>query len=115
MTSPPGFGHRACDQTTDVDGRTVKGINFFEPGDSALLHALQNPRINIAGIRRTFLPDSGCSRQAGYRRSRMMVNVGLDPAKRHLATEAALIGQLSGRKCMAGTLCCATNADKCWR
>jgi DNA-binding HxlR family transcriptional regulator len=35
-----------------VDGRTVKGINFFEPGDSALLHALQNPRVNIAGIRR---------------------------------------------------------------
>jgi predicted transcriptional regulator len=32
--------------------RTVKGINFFEPGDSALLHALQNPRVNIAGIRR---------------------------------------------------------------
>jgi hypothetical protein len=36
----------------DVDGRTVKGINFFEPGDSALLHALQDPRVNIAGIRR---------------------------------------------------------------
>jgi hypothetical protein len=35
-----------------VDGKTVKEINFFEPGDSALLHALQNPRVNIAGIRR---------------------------------------------------------------
>ena len=35
-----------------MDGRTVKGINFFEPGDSALLHALQDPRVNIAGIRR---------------------------------------------------------------
>jgi len=36
----------------EVDGRMVKGINFFEPGDSALLHALQNPKVNIAGIRR---------------------------------------------------------------
>jgi hypothetical protein len=26
----------------EVDGKTVKGINFFEPSDSALLHALQN-------------------------------------------------------------------------
>jgi len=38
-----------------VDGKTVKGINFFEPGDRALLHALQNPRVNIAGIRRADL------------------------------------------------------------
>jgi len=48
-------GVRALGRLTrprDVDGRTVKGINFFEPGDSALLHALQNPRVNIAGIRR---------------------------------------------------------------
>jgi DNA-binding HxlR family transcriptional regulator len=43
-----------------VDGKVVKGINFFEPGDSALLHALQNPRVNIAGIRRgDLLPDLG--------------------------------------------------------
>ena len=39
----------------EVDGKTVKGINFFEPGDSALLHALQNPSVNIAGIRRAEL------------------------------------------------------------
>ena len=42
-------GVRALDRVTkprEVDGRTVKGINFFEPGDSALLHALQNPRVN---------------------------------------------------------------------
>jgi hypothetical protein len=48
-------GVRALGRLTrprDVDGKTVKGINFFEPGDSALLHALQNPRVNIAGIRR---------------------------------------------------------------
>jgi hypothetical protein len=38
-----------------VEERTVKGINFFEPGDRALLNALQNPRVNIAGIRRADL------------------------------------------------------------
>jgi len=38
-----------------VDGKTVKGINFFEPVDNALLHALQDPRVNIAGIRRADL------------------------------------------------------------
>jgi len=48
-------GVRALGRVTrlhEVDGRAVKGINFFEPGDSALLQALQNPRVNIAGIRR---------------------------------------------------------------
>jgi hypothetical protein len=51
-------GVRALGRLTrprEVDGKTVKGINFFEPGDSALLHALQNPRVNIAGIRRADL------------------------------------------------------------
>jgi hypothetical protein len=56
-------GVRALDRVTkprEVDGRTVKGINFFAPVDSALLHALQNPRVNIAGIRRSGLfPDLG--------------------------------------------------------
>ena len=54
-------GVRALGRLTkphDVDGKTVKGINFFEPDDSALLHALQNPRVNIAGVRRAdLLPD----------------------------------------------------------
>jgi hypothetical protein len=48
-------GVRALDRLTKprkVEEKTVKGVNFFEPGDCALLHALQNPRINIAGIRR---------------------------------------------------------------
>lgn len=48
-------GARALDRLTrprEVDGKTVKGINFFEPGDKALLHALQDPRVNITGIRR---------------------------------------------------------------
>jgi hypothetical protein len=51
-------GVRALGRLTrprEVDGKTVKGVNFFEPGDSALLHALQNPRVNIAGIRRAEL------------------------------------------------------------
>jgi hypothetical protein len=51
-------GVRALDRLTKphkVEEKTVKGINFFEPGDSALLHALQNPRVNIAGIRRADL------------------------------------------------------------
>jgi hypothetical protein len=43
-----------------VDGKTVQGINFFAPVDKALLHALQNPMVNIAGIRRgELLPDLG--------------------------------------------------------
>jgi hypothetical protein len=48
-------GLRALDRVTrphTVGDRTVKGINFFSPDDSALLQALQNPRVNIAGIRR---------------------------------------------------------------
>jgi hypothetical protein len=48
-------GIRALDRLTRsraVDGKTVQGINFFAPVDKALLHALQNPRVNIAGIRR---------------------------------------------------------------
>jgi hypothetical protein len=54
-------GVRALDRLTKprkVEEKTVKGINFFEQGDSALLHALQNPKANIAGIRRAdLLPD----------------------------------------------------------
>ena len=54
-------GIRALDRLTQsrlVDGSTVKGVNFFELGDAALLRALQNPRVNIAGIRRAdLLPD----------------------------------------------------------
>ena len=51
-------GVRALDRVTrprEVHGKTVKGINFFEPGDGALLQALQNPRVNIAGVRRADL------------------------------------------------------------
>jgi DNA-binding transcriptional ArsR family regulator len=48
-------GVRALERLTRprrVAGKTVKGINFFAPLDQALLHALQNPRVNIAGVRR---------------------------------------------------------------
>ena len=48
-------GVRALDRVTKprvVGDKTVKGINFFAAEDSALLHALQDPRVNIAGIRR---------------------------------------------------------------
>jgi hypothetical protein len=51
-------GVRALDRLTKprrVDDKTVKGINFFDPLDNALLHALQDPRVNIAGIRRADL------------------------------------------------------------
>ena len=48
-------GMRALDRLTkprSVEGKTIKGINFFDPVDNALLHAFQNPRVNIAGVRR---------------------------------------------------------------
>jgi hypothetical protein len=51
-------GVRALERLTkprSVDGKSVKGFNFFDPTDNALLHALQNPRVNIAGIRRADL------------------------------------------------------------
>jgi len=36
----------------EVEGRTVKGLNFFAPDEKQLLHAIQNPKGNIAGFRR---------------------------------------------------------------
>ena len=53
-----------------MEGKRVKGVNFFSPEDKALLHALQDPRVNLVGIRRgelipvlkMFSP-SGLSRQ----------------------------------------------------
>jgi hypothetical protein len=35
----------------------VKGINFFAPDEQALLHAIQDPKGNIAGFRRGDLLD----------------------------------------------------------
>ncbi len=51
-------GVRALDRLTKprkLEGKTFKGINFFDPVDNALLHALQNPRVDIAGVRRADL------------------------------------------------------------
>jgi hypothetical protein len=75
-------GVRALDRLTrprEVDGKTVKGINFFEPGDSALLHALQNPRVNIAGVRRAdLLPDLGMFSPARLSRQlRRLLDIGV--------------------------------------
>jgi hypothetical protein len=51
-------GIRALDRLTKPrcrDGKTLKGLNFFDPLQGAVLRALQNPRVNIAGIRRADL------------------------------------------------------------
>lgn len=51
-------GIRALDRLTRprcCDGKAVKGINFFNPLENALLRALQNPKVNIAGLRRADL------------------------------------------------------------
>jgi hypothetical protein len=51
-------GVRLLDRITrprKVDGKTVKGIDFFNPTERTLLRALQNPRFNIAGVRRADL------------------------------------------------------------
>ncbi len=51
-------GVRALNRLTKprvVEERKVKGINFFDPLDKAVLQALQNPRVNIAGTRRADL------------------------------------------------------------
>jgi hypothetical protein len=42
----------------EVEGRTVKGINFFAPDEQELLHAIQDPKGNIAGFRRRDLLDT---------------------------------------------------------
>ena len=36
----------------EVEGRSVKGLNFFAPDEQTLLHAIRNPKGNIAGFRR---------------------------------------------------------------
>ena len=36
----------------EIQGRTVKGLNFFASDEQTLLHAIQDPRGNIAGFRR---------------------------------------------------------------
>jgi len=51
-------GARALDRLTQprrVTGKTIKGVNFFNPVEQSLLRALQRPAFNIAGIRRADL------------------------------------------------------------
>ena len=38
-----------------IEGKTVKGVDFFNPTERTLLGALQNPKFNIAGVRRADL------------------------------------------------------------
>jgi len=38
-----------------IKGSIDGGINFFDPTDNALLHAPQDPSVNIAGVRRADL------------------------------------------------------------
>jgi hypothetical protein len=75
-------GVRALDRLTrprTVGDKTVKGINFFEAGDNALLHALQNPKLNIAGIRRSeLLPDLAMFSPARLSRQlRRLLDIGV--------------------------------------
>jgi DNA-binding MarR family transcriptional regulator len=75
-------GVRALDRLTkprQVDDKTVKGINFFAPEDSALLHALQNPRVTIAGVRRgDLLAELGMfSRSRLSRQLRRLLDLGV--------------------------------------
>jgi hypothetical protein len=66
-------GVRTLDRLTQprpVDGKLVRGINFFSRLEQALLRALQRPAFNIAGIRRAdllpflnHLSPAGLSRQ----------------------------------------------------
>lgn len=51
-------GHRSLDKLTapkEVDGHRVKGFNFFDKTERALLCALQRPAFNIRGVRRADL------------------------------------------------------------
>jgi hypothetical protein len=47
---------RLTEPQHDAD-RTIKGLNFFAPGEQKLLRALQRPEFNIHGVRRADLKD----------------------------------------------------------
>src|SRR5947208_13320694 len=52
-------------QPRPVNGRNLKGLNFFSRGEQSLLAALQRPGFNIAGLRRAdLLPLLGQSSSA---------------------------------------------------
>jgi hypothetical protein len=75
-------GVRLLDRVTrprKVDGKTVKGIDFFNPTERTLLGALQNPKFNIAGVRRADLAPllSKLSPSALSRQIRRLRHLGL--------------------------------------
>lgn len=75
-------GARVLERVTKprrIDDKPVKGINFFAEDDHALLQALLNPRINIAGIRRRdLLADLGMFTPARLsRQMRRLLDLGL--------------------------------------
>jgi len=54
-------GVRMLDRVTKprtINGKTIKGVNFFNPLEQTLLRTLQNPKFNIAGIRRADIAPS---------------------------------------------------------
>ena len=38
-----------------IEGKTIKGVDFFNPTERTLIGALRNPKFNITGIRRADL------------------------------------------------------------
>jgi len=66
-------GNRSLGKLTtpkEIDGHRVKGFNFFDKTEHALLCALQRPQFNIRGIRRSdlkpFLPYLSASKLTRY-------------------------------------------------
>ena len=75
-------GVRLLDRVTrprKIDGKTVKGIDFFNPTQRTLLGALQNPKFNIAGVRRADLAPTlaTLSPSALSRQIRRLRDIGL--------------------------------------
>jgi len=62
-----------------IEGKTVKGVDFFNPTERTLLGALQNPKFNIAGVRRADLAPvlDGISPSALSRHIRRLRHLGL--------------------------------------
>ena len=88
LSAPDDFsaGVRALDRVTGprvIGDKTVKGIDFFAAGDATLLHARQDPKVDIAGILRGELPpDFGVIKlvKGTYRYS--LTKAGLTEAER---------------------------------
>jgi hypothetical protein len=104
-------GVRALDRLTKpriVDDKTVKGINFFDPTDNALLLAMQNPRTNIAGIRRADLLPllDNLSPHRISRQLRRLLDIGI--IKRVTGTYRYYLTR-AGRSATAA-LCCLTQS-----